>query len=416
MGVELPMFTAFIARLPEHRIHLAAYGSVAFAIALVIEGPIIQLLAASTALCGDIDSFKKVRRFTYASSAALTAVHIAVAFTPVYDFLANRLLEVPQDIVEPGRLGLQLLTPWTAAIAYRRFHQGVLIRFERSRLVGIGTGLRLIALSSVLIIGSSLVHFADWKIPGVAIGASAVSLAVIIEAAFIGWCTRPVIQSRLQGTPAPDPPLNRHRFVRFYLPLALTPLLTLIIQPTGSAAMSRMPFAIESLAAWPVVHGLLFLLRSTGFALNEVVVALLGQPGAHRALKKFTWLLAASTSGFLLLFCVTPLSRLWFEKASGLDPGLVGLCTTGVLIAMLMPAYQALQSWYSGILVHARQTRAITEAVVIYVAIAIVGLLAATIWSPWPGLYTALATFVIGGICQTAWLAMRAKRVDIKAE
>ncbi len=412
MGVEIPMLTAFIARLPEEGVQLAAYGSVAFAIALVIEGPIIQLLAASTALCGDHDSFVKVRRFMYFSAGALTVLHVAIAFSPAYDYIARTLLRVPEGIVEPGRLGLQILTPWTASIAYRRFYQGVLIRYERSKMVGVGTAIRLVALTATLATGSALAYFEVLPIPGVAVGAGAVSIAVLTEAAFIGWITKPVIADRLDGTPSADPPLNRSRFLSFYTPLALMPLLTLVIQPTGSAAMSRMPMAMESLAAWPVVHGLLFLIRSTGFALNEVVVALLGKPDAYPALRRFTWILAAATSGSLLIFALSPLSDFWFRTISDLDPQLVEFCTFALLIGVLMPAYQVLQSWFGGMLVHARKTRGITEAVAIYVVIAVTGLTLGARLSPWPGVYVALTVFVCGGVCQTAWLAWRARPVQ----
>jgi len=42
-------------------------------------------------------------------------------------------------------------------------------------------------------------------------------------------------------------------FLDFYIPLAMTSLLFLLAQPMGSAAISRMPMALESLAVWPVV-------------------------------------------------------------------------------------------------------------------------------------------------------------------
>ena len=57
----------------------------------------------------------------------------------------------------------------------------------------------------------------------------------------------------------------------------MTSLLSLLVQPIGAAALSRMPQAIESLATWSVVGGLIFMLRSFGVAYNEVVVALLEQ-------------------------------------------------------------------------------------------------------------------------------------------
>ncbi|MGD8396518.1 MAG: hypothetical protein PVF43_13705, partial [Candidatus Eiseniibacteriota bacterium] len=50
MGVELPLVSAVLARFPDPEIHLAAYGGIVFPLALLIEAPIIMLLAASTAL------------------------------------------------------------------------------------------------------------------------------------------------------------------------------------------------------------------------------------------------------------------------------------------------------------------------------------------------------------------------------
>lgn len=410
MGIELPILQTFVNRMDDPKIHLAAYGSIAFAIALVIEGPIIQLLAASTALCGDEDSFRKVRRFMWVSSFWLTVLHVVVAFTPVYDWVAGVLLAVPEPILEPGRLGLQILLPWTAAIAYRRFHQGVLIRFERSRLVSIGTVIRLVSLVSVMAT-ATLVDRMGWAdVPGVVVGALGISAGVLAEAIFIGRAVRETVKDRLIGTPPPKQPLTRRSFTAFYLPLALMPLLTLVIQPTGTAAMGRMPDELNSLAAWPVVHSVVFLLRSGGFAYNEVVVALLGRPGAVAALRRFALLLAGTTSGILLLLGTTPLAELYFGAITDLPDELMVYAKTGVLIAVLMPAYQALQSWYGGILVHARRTRAITEAVGLYVGIALVGLWWGAENATIPGLYFAESVFVTGGICQTIWLAARARR------
>ena len=50
MGAEGPAIAAVVARLPNPRINLAAYGGIVFPLALIIESPIIMLLAASVAL------------------------------------------------------------------------------------------------------------------------------------------------------------------------------------------------------------------------------------------------------------------------------------------------------------------------------------------------------------------------------
>src|SRR5512139_2723002 len=72
MGAEGPAIAAVIARLPDPRINLAAYGGIVFPLALIIESPIIMLLAASVALSRDCASYRKVRTYMMAAGATLT--------------------------------------------------------------------------------------------------------------------------------------------------------------------------------------------------------------------------------------------------------------------------------------------------------------------------------------------------------
>ncbi|MFK5955506.1 MAG: hypothetical protein QM477_03575 [Planctomycetota bacterium] len=403
MGAEGPLFTWFIASMAEQKINLAAFGSIAFPIALVVEGPIIMLLAASTALCRDWDSYRKVRRFMYAAAAALTLLHILVAFTPLYDLIAGKIIGVPEDILAPGRLGLQILTPWTAAIAYRRFLQGVMIRFGKARLVMMGTGLRLLVLLTTLTLMRATGSFS-----GIIVGTTAIAAGVVAEAIFARWAVGPILREQMPQTDTSQERITRKSFLHFYIPLAMTPLLTLFIGPAGSAAMSRMPNAELSLPAWQVVHAIVFLTRSTGFAFNEVVVAQWDQPGAKQALTKFALSIALSTSGVLILIAATPLCDLILGDLYHLEPDLKAVCATALLFAMFMPAYQAFQSLFQGQLVHSKLTRGITEAVALYVIVALTGLQVSVWWGAFTGIYAALTVFSIGGILQTFWLAKRA--------
>jgi Na+-driven multidrug efflux pump len=164
-----------------------------------------------------------------------------------------------------------------------------------------------------------------------------------------------------------------------------------------------------SLAAWPGVHGLVFLTRSAPLAFNEVVVALLGQPGGPRALRRFTWLLAASVMALLALLALTPLGRLWFGGVTGLEPHLVELSSTALVFALLMPGYTALQSWFTGALVHSGRTRAITEAVALYLVVSTVLLVVGVRLQLFTGIYFALVAFTSGGVLQTLWLWHRSR-------
>ncbi|MEM6993692.1 MAG: hypothetical protein AAF721_24475 [Myxococcota bacterium] len=403
MGAEQPVIGAVIARLLDPKIHLAAYGGVVFPVALVIEAPVIMLLAASTELSRDRLSHRALRRFSHQLGAALTAMHAVIAFTPVGDVLVRDVLGAPADVVEPARLGLIIMTPWTWAIAWRRFNQGVLIRFGRPGAVTRGTLVRLV--SSAVILGGGLLH---GGVPGIVVGCTALTVGVFCEALYASVAVRPVVAGALRDAP-PSTPLSGRAFAAFFVPLALTPLITLLIQPLGSAAIARMPEALSSLAIWPIVSGLVFVLQSFGIAYNEVVVALWDKPNASEALRRFSMLLLLWTTGIIALLSLTPLADLWMGRVAGLSPELAVIGAGALWLALPIPGCRALQSWYQGQLVVRRKTRPITEAVVIFFVVC-----TAVLWvgvaQQWRGLEVALAGFSLGRVVQTAWLALRARR------
>ena len=189
---------------------------------------------------------------------------------------------------------------------------------------------------------------------------------------------------------------------------SVSSILSLITMPIGSAAMGRMPFPLESLAVFPVVQGLVFALRSLGFAYSEVVVALMDRDDALRPLRRFAWQLATGASAALLLVAATPLSVIWFERVSALDPDLSGLARRAIWLTVLFPATSVLQALFTGTLVNLHRTRGIMEAVALHAATVSVLLLVAGPRSPWPGLYVTLAATLAAYLVQVIWLARRA--------
>lgn len=410
MAAEGPALSAVVARLADPEINLAAFG-VVYSVSLIVESPIIMLLSASTALSKDWDSYLRLRRFMMRLSAVLTALHALLAFTPLYDVVIVGLIKPPAEIVEPARLGLMIMLPWTWAIAYRRFQQGVLIRFGHSRAVSLGTLVRLGADSIVLASGYLLSTAPGMvvKIPGIAVATGALAVGVTSEAIYAGLRVRPVLRDQVRQTAPVEQPLTLPALLEFYVPLAMTSLLALLVQPIGAAALSRMPDALVSLAAWPVVYGFVFVLRSVGMAYNEVVIALLDEPRSTRNLHRFALLLAAVATGLLLLTAATPLAPLWFRRVSGLKPRLATLAHRGLWIALPWPALNVLYSWYQGAIVHSRRTRGITEAVVIYLLTSSAILWVGVAWGQVTGLYVGMAAFVSGVMAQTAWLWHRSR-------
>jgi hypothetical protein len=399
MGLELPAVSAVMARLADPEIHLAAYGGIVFPISLLIEAPVIMLLAASTALSKDWSTYRFLRRFMFQLASSLTLLHILIAFTPLYDVIVTGVLGVPSEIVEPARLGLMIMTPWTAAIAFRRFQQGLLIRFGHTRSIGLGTAIRLSANGTVLTLGLFIE-----SVPGIVIGTSAVSLGVIMEAIFIHLRVLPLLGTLKDQSRMTSDPLTSRQLLTFYLPLAVTPLLTLLALPIGSGALSRMPRALDSLAVWPVLAGLSFTMRSFGLAYQEVVVALIDKPGTLQLLKQFALILAVTTSGLLLVVAATPLAAVWFSDIAGLSPKLTTLGASAIWLAVFMPALSVMESLFQGILVQCRRTTAITQSVILYLFANSIILLIGTNYGQVTGLYVGVIAVVLGHSLQSFWL------------
>lgn len=403
MTTELPLISAVIARLAHPEINLAAWGIV-FSTSIIVQSPSTMLLAASTALSQDWDSYQKLRRFMLLIGAGLVTLHAALVFTPLYNLVMEQLIGIPPEISGATRLGLTLMIPWSWGTAYRRFQQGVLIRFDHSHVVILGSVIRVsvdsLVLTSGYLLGSG---------PGVAVGAASIIAGVLAEDLYTGLRVRPVIQQQLKPAPASKLPLTLRAFLNFYLPLAATMLLMLVVQPIVNAALSRMPNPLDSLAVWPVIFGLLTMWQSTGISYNEAVIALLDQPQAVAVLRRFTWIVFAAVTAGLLVMTATPLAELWFLYVAGLPPPLVELARQSLWLGLLLPGFRLLQSWFQGSLTYSRQTRAITESVALALLTSAVVLWAGVAWGQIDGVYVGVLAMSAGFLLQTLWLWWRSR-------
>jgi hypothetical protein len=403
MSAEPAALAAVVARLPDPQIHLAAYGSVAFPLIGILQAPILTLLSLSTAMSKDWDSFQKGRKVMFALGGGLTILYALIAFTPLFDLIVVRLIGAPAEVVEPARLGMYVGLPWAFAVAYRRFHQGVMIRFEYSRAVTVGTLLRFSADAAVLALALSL-----RSIPGTAAATGMMVVGVITEAVYVGIRVRPVLRE-LKPLPSLADKVLLRDMITFFIPLAIMPLLQQLVRPIGSAAISRLPDPLISLDVWPVVASLSFLVVTPGSAYNEVVIAMLDRPRARRSIERFLYILMGSQFVVMLLLALTPLSYIWFNSVSGLKPDLAHLASKAFLLLIPSSLISPLNSWFTGAILHSRRSRAVTEGMVIYLTVYILGLFVAGSMLAVNGVFIAVGASVLASISQTSWLAFRAR-------
>lgn len=401
MAVEGPFVAAIIARLPDPTYNLAAHG-VAFALAMLFEAPVMMLMSAATSLVRDRTSFLRLRRFSRGLALAATGMILLVLAPPVYDTLMLTVMRLPPEVADLTHGALWFLIPWPAAIGYRRFLQGVMIRAGKTRLVAYGTMLRICGM-----VAGALVGFLVLDIPGAWVGAISLVTGVVTEAAAARFMAAGTVRSLLAGER--DGPTPREvpyaEIASFYFPLALTSLIGLAVQPMLTFFMGRSVSPVESLAVFPVVLALSFFFRSLGLAFQDVAIALMGERFEHLAeLRRFGVGLGLAVSGGIALVAFTPLSDVYFMTISGLTPELTAFALTPARIIVPMPALSVLLSTQRAILVEGRRTRFITVASAIEI-VAVATIFVALGWGmEMIGATAAFAAFLGGRMASNTYL------------
>lgn len=408
MTVEIPGLTAIVARLAEPERNLAAWG-VVFPLVLILGAPMMMLLSASTALVRDWLGYLHMRQYVWTLVLGLLGLHALLAFTPLYDFIVTEIIAVPPEIIEPARIGFRILLPWTAAVGYRRFIYGILIRFGHTGWVTMGAMVRLLVDALCLTVLFVLQNFLGIEISGIVLATICFTSGVVGEAFYAAMRVGPVLQNQLKPAPATADVLTPSSFLHFYVPLVMTSLLQVVVQPITTAALSRMPDPLETLAIWPVVFGLLIIWMSAGMAYTEAVVVLLDEPNSTASLQRFTSWLAWITSGLLLLMVMTPLADLWFRHVAALPPTLAEPARLALWIGVLLPALTVIQSWHQGTLMSERRTGGITEAMFLSLIGNVVVLAAGVLWGGAPGLYIGLFALMVGTLARSVWLWHRTR-------
>ncbi|MBE0645617.1 MAG: hypothetical protein IH600_16165 [Bacteroidetes bacterium] len=399
MSVEGPFLAAVIARLADPKFNLAAYG-VAFSFALLVESPIIMMMSASTALVSDRTSYLRLRNFTLMLNGGITVIMLIVIIPPVFSFIASDLIGLPDEVERLTHLATALLLPWPAAIGFRRFYQGLLIRHNLTRRIAYGTIIRLVSMSGTAVLAATLTD-----LPGAAVGGAALAAGVTIEAVASRLMVRRTIHRLLHGADDPTAAMSYRSIFSFYYPLAMTSILALGVQPmvTFFLGQSRMP--LESLAVMPVVTSLVFLFRSFGLSYQEVAIARFGRHMEHfRVVRNFAVGLGVAAVAGLACIAMTPLADFWFLDLSGLSPLLAAFAILPAQLLVLMPGTSVLLSFQRSVLVATKRTGPVTLATVLEVSVIIITLAVAILVFDAVGAVAAAIALMAGRLAANAWL------------
>ncbi len=361
MSLEMPVINAVVARMSFPKENLAIFG-VVFSISLIIEGPIIQMLSAATALSSNYSSYKKLSRFLFFSVFFLTSIHLLCAAPHVFNFIAKNLLNLQDDFIHPARISFLIMFPWTSAIGYRRMWQGVLIRDGRTYAVTAIMIFRILVTISVLFAGFFLT-----EMRGSYIAALSLSAGVTAGALAAGLLASSTIRKRKaeENAGSNNSCVTWSYLFIFYAPLALTSFVTMANRPIISAGITRGLFPVESLAAWPVVLSFVFLFQSIPLSFQEAAIALISDNN-RKTLKRSITVIGAASAAVFLAAVITPFGRkIFLSLLSGLPDYLIDISLLPLLLMTLVSFAAPAIAWLRAVNIRKGTTANIAWAVAV---------------------------------------------------
>ena len=189
MAFEGPYISALIARLPDAKFNLAAFG-IAYSFGLLSEAPVIMMMAAATSIVKNGQTYRKLRNFNNWIIILVTG-SLAITLIPgFFYFITMDIMNLNQHVVDLTHVSLILLIPWPGAIAYRRFTQGILIANNKTKLVSYGTVIRVVSVTL-----TAVLLYTFTNIPGSYVGTASLSAGVLAEMVASHFMCRKIVLS-----------------------------------------------------------------------------------------------------------------------------------------------------------------------------------------------------------------------------
>lgn len=403
MVLEPSVVNAALSRSRDAVLALAAYG-VAYGLAILIESPIIMLLDASVARSIDRQAFASVRRFTIYLGLAVTANGLLISLTPLYSLIVEGLMSIPADVAAWARPTMQVLSFWPFFVAWRRAHQGVLIRTSKTGVITVATIVRLLVLSALLFGGLRL-----WPGRGAFVAGVSMVVSVAAEAALTTWATK---RAPLPEDSAGSSFTLSHLW-HFYAPLLATSVLAHTARPLVSTGIAAAAQPTESLATWSVIWSFALLIAGPAWSLQQLSTALVQHQTGLRRVRRFSLLTSLGLTVLLAVVALSPLYDVVLGRAFNLSADLRELGRLPMQVLIVYPLLTGALSLARGVLIRAGYTKTVRAATILAVATLGGTLLLGVARLTMTGVLLAATATLVSGVAELGWLIWRSTRLPL---
>jgi hypothetical protein len=405
---------ATLAKASDAALALASY-SVASALGQMFEGTVTVGRHATLALVRDRQTWSVMTRLMKLVLAVLLVVMAVVAFTPIGEVIFRSLLGAPADVAAEAVRVFRFFLILPAESALRALYHAIIILRKKTVYTTAAMAGRIVVMAGVT--GVIIAHP-----PGIGGGVGAVVLlsGIGTEAVISYLAGRRLVAALDGGGPAASfapaaPALTLRDAMRFYLPLAVSGLISCTSRLALAAGLSRTLDPKLALAAYQVSWTVSWVFISPLNALHQVTAVFAKEPRAARQVRRFAMAAGVGASASIGLFVLSGAARHVFTRWIGVADGLVPSALWCVGLMALAPLVICFGELFMGALLVAGDSVAIGTGRTLYIAFttlaSLVGAAAA------PGLGAALAPLALlaGYVAEATFLWSRARRLPIAA-
>jgi len=336
---------AFLARLPEPKIILAAFSiSFAFYYTLTSSTEVNTLLSIS--YLRDRRAVRHLLGFFCLIVGPPVALTQLVAWTPLGAWLYGEVFGGSAEVIAQA----QWATFWfslSAPILMFRAQAFALIMIHRRTIwITFSTLLRLLSLGISLLLLPHVLH-------GAAVGAAALVACMGVEAAFAWWAAR----GFYRALPADAGEQPRYRDLwRFAWPLMMSQSMEMGIVMTINIFLGRLASADLALASFGVTQGLANVVLSPMRNLVQTAQTLARTRADVRVLLRFTHVLVALFTVAIAAVFLTPLRHDVLADVMGLRGDLLAYSEPAIMVTFLVAGVWGYAALFRGLLAGARRT------------------------------------------------------------
>lgn len=380
-----------LARTPDASAALAAF-ALAQSLAVMFESPCYTIQRMCVALFKDQASYAAVKRTTIAVWATLTAVMLAIAFTPLGKVAFMQVLKVPPELYVDTVRSFRVFLLLPAFSAFRSFYQGLLITSKRTSLLTINMLFRLAVMLTLATILPRL------NFSGGAVGAVILSAGIGTEA-FMAYITGRKFKQELP--PSGENCLTSRQAMLFFVPLALASITNTFVRPIINAGLARTIDPSVALASYQVAWSFSYIFAAVAFNIHQLAIVF-GREKEHRSdVLRFSLLMGALGSLVLFTVAVTPIGTFILTRIIGLTPELAAQALRTILILSLLPVLTCVSEYCVGLLILAGQTKYLTASKALHIVTILITSILITRFAPHLG-------GQLAGVCMVSGITVEA--------